>query len=131
MITEVEIRQAFEKAKEWIKTNIPALAIYVEEPTLEIVEVNDGWDIRRNISQRKIQVNLKRIRWYLTREKQFPHSIRKYDLETAFIHDLYEYCYLRKWNYPEDNSAINWIVHGRARILENILRRKKGLKDWI
>jgi len=124
-----QIQAAFEKAKEWLKENIPVFAPFIEEPKLEIVEADDGWDIKRFISQRKIEVNLKRILWHLERQALIKHC-PKYDIETALIHDFFEYCYIRLWNYPED-PTINWIAHQRAKILENILRRKKGLTDWI
>jgi len=82
------------------------------------------------VKERKIKVNLKRIRWHLEREKIIKHC-PKYDIETALIHDLFEYCFIRHWNYPEDNPGIGWNAHHRARIIENYLRRAKGLSDWI
>jgi hypothetical protein len=130
MLTEEEIRKAYEKAKEWLKKNVPPLAAFVDEPSLEFVETDDGWDIMRWVAERKIKVNLKRIRWHLEREKEIKYC-PKYDIETALIHDIFEYCYIRRWNYPENDSAINSLVHHRAQLLENKLRTEKGLTLWI
>lgn len=123
------IQDAFEKAKEWIKANIPDFTPYINEPSLEIVETEDGWDAMRRVAERKVYVNLKRIKWHLERETVIPCP--KYDIETALIHDLFEYCYIRHWNYAENDPAVNSIVHAKARTIENMLRRKKGLTDWI
>jgi len=130
LLTKQEIAQAYEKAKEWIAKNFPSFSPFVEEPKLEFVEAKDGWDITRCVSERKIKVNLYRVRWYLEREKKSDYC-PKYDIETALIHDLFEYCYFRLWNYPEDDTVIVGLVHHRARQLENILRNRKGLKNWI
>jgi len=130
LIDKEQIQAAFKKAKEWIKENILTFAPFIDEPELEIVETNDGWDIRPFVSQRKIRVNLKRILWHLERENIIKHR-PKYDIETALIHDLFEYCYFRRWNYPENDPAVVSIVHDRARAIENALRRKRGLTDWI
>jgi len=130
MLTEEEIRKAYEKAKEWFKKNFTPLAAYVDEPSLEIVETDDGWDIRPFVAERKIKVNLLRIRWHLKREEQVKNC-PKYDIETALIHDIFEYCYFRRWGYPENDSAVNAIVHSKAKVLENRLRQDKGLNPWI
>ncbi|RLI95782.1 MAG: hypothetical protein DRP00_06285 [Candidatus Aenigmatarchaeota archaeon] len=127
---ELEVKEAFEKAKKWIKENIPELGIFADEISLEFTRSKDGYDLRRNLRERKILVNLYRIEWYLEREKICRLS-PKYDIETALIHEIFEYCYLRKHNYPEDDPAINLLVHRMARSLENSLRDKKGLKPWI
>ena len=130
-ISEKDVREAFEQAKDWLKKNFPIeLTIYVDEPTLEIVETDDDWDITRSVAERKIKVNLRRVKWYLWRESKYK-IYPKYDLETALIHDLYEYCYMRRWNYPETDRAIAGLVHARARLLENMVRQKKGLTPWF
>jgi len=118
------------KAKEWVKERIPEFAPFVDEPQLEFSESNDGWDIMRCPSERKIKVNMQRIQWHLHRETIIKHC-PKFDIETALVHDLFEYCYYRRWNYSEDDMAVAAILHGRARIIENVLRRKKGLTDWM
>lgn len=130
MLTEEEIRKAYEKAREWFKKNFAPLAAYVDEPSLEVVETNDGWDIRAFVAERKIKVNFKRVRWHLEREEKVKHC-PKYDIETALIHDIFEYCYLRRWDYPENDSAVNVIVHSKAKVLENRIRQEKGLTPWI
>ena len=131
MISEKDVQETFEHAKDWVKKNLAAeLAVYADEPKLEIVEINDGWDITYSVTERKIKVNLRRVEWYLWREEKFKiHP--KYDLETALIHELYEYCYMRRWNYPETDKSIVGLVHARARLLENMVRHKKGLTPWL
>jgi len=124
------IQSAFENAKQWVRQNLPVFAPYSDEPQLEIVETDDGWDVLRSVKERIIKVNLKRIRWHLEKERSL-RSCPKYDLETALIHDLFEYCYIRHWNYPENDPVIGGLTHHRARIIENALRRAKGLSDWI
>ena len=86
--------------------------------------------LEENVRERKILVNLYRIEWYLEREKICRLS-PKYDIETALIHEIFEYCYLRRYNYPEDDPAINLLVQKVARVLENYLRKEKGLKPWL
>lgn len=130
LLTKQEIARAYEKAKEWVAKNFPSLAPFVEEAILEFVETKDGWDIRACVSERKIKVNLFRVRWYLEREKKIK-VCSKYDIETALIHDVFEYCYFRLWNYPENDPVIVGLTHHRARQLENMLRNRKGLKKWI
>jgi len=129
-LDENRFTEAFAKAKDWIKKELPDFAEFADEPTLEFVEVDDGWDIRPSVSLQKITVNLKRVRWHLEREQAIKYC-PKYDIETALIHDLFEYCYLRRWGYPEDDAVIISIVHSRAKVIENTLRRKKGLSDWV
>lgn len=124
------VQKAFEDARLWIGQNLPMFTPYLDEPQLEIVETDDGWDVHRSVKERKIKVNLKRIRWHLEREKAI-RNCPKYDIETALIHDLFEYCFIRHWNYPEDNPGINWNAHYRARVIENMIRRRKGLTDWM
>ena len=102
----------------------------MDEPQLEFVETDDGWDVLRSVEEKKLKVNLKRIRWHLEREKIIK-TCPKYDIETTLIHDLFEYCYIKHWNYPEDDPVTGWAVHHRARHIENVLRRAKGLTDWI
>lgn len=130
MLTEEKIRQAFEKARDWFKKKIPDLAAFADEPSLVFVNSTDGWDIRPFPSRKEIHVNLWRIKWHLDREKAIK-LCPKYDIETALIHDLFEYCYLRKWNYPENDPAIVGLTHSKAKALENALRSKRGLSDWI
>ena len=65
--------------------------VFVNKAELDIIEDEDiGWDIRNIPSENKIVLNLSRLRWYLEREKIIKHC-PKYDLETAFIHDLFEF----------------------------------------
>jgi len=130
MLSEQEIRETFEKVKEWFRENIPDFSQFVDEPRLEFLETNDGWDIERSISENVIRVNMYRVRWHLRRENLFK-DCPKYDIETALVHDLFEYCYMRRWDYPDNNIAIKKLVHERARLIENSLRLKKGLTEWI
>lgn len=132
-LTKPEIQEAFEKAKGWLldKFKEDNFSLFIDEPKLQIIDdKNEGWDIRNYPAQRKIVLNLHRVRWYLERERIIKHC-PKYDLECAFIHDLFEYCYFRKWDYDPADQAVISIVHHRACILENLARRKKGLGDWI
>lgn len=129
-LSEREIREGFEKAKEWIRKNIPEFAPYVSEPTLEIGRFQEGWDISYSIKERKIMVNLRVVEWYLQREKRFRIS-PKFDIETALIHELFEYCYMRKWNCDENDRTLVKLVHLRARALENQLRKERGLRPWF
>jgi len=59
------IQSAFEDAKQWVRQNFPVFASYLDEPQLEMLETDDGWDVLRSVKERKIKVNLKRIRWHL------------------------------------------------------------------
>ena len=46
-MTELEVKEAFEKAKKWIKENIPELGIFADEISLEFTRSKDGYDLRR------------------------------------------------------------------------------------
>lgn len=128
---ERKIKETFKKAKDLFKKVFPQFSQYIEEVRLEVVYTKDSWDIRRLTDEGKIQVNLYRIHWFRKREKLYPRMTPKFDLETALIHDLFEYCYIRYHNYPDNDNAINMIVHFRARFLENALRRQRSLRPWI
>ena len=127
-----QIQEAFERARVLIKKMFPQFAPFADEVTLEITTDKGGWDIRRCVKERKIQANLYRIEWHFERQKQIPYCA-KYDLETAFLHDFFEYCYFRLHDYPLECSmhVIVCLVHQRARVLENVIRKDRGMRPWI
>mgnify|MGYP001104888178 CR=1 FL=1 len=130
LVSEETVEEDYLKAKEWITHNFPQFMPFVDEPKLEFVEGEYAWDIRHSPSERKIWVNMKRVGWHLYREQK-SKLCPKYDMETALIHDLFEYCYMRLWEYSETDTVVISLVHHRARVLENALRREKGLGDWF
>ncbi|MBI5148388.1 hypothetical protein HZA33_01785, partial [Candidatus Pacearchaeota archaeon] len=82
-----------------------------------------------------IHVSTEKLDWYRKREEYFakerckPREPVEVDEESMFVHEITEFLIFNRIELLKDLDFF-WVAHHKARELENINRKERGLKEW-
>ena len=130
---------ALENAKQWCKNNLQKYILNTENVDYSIFRYNiddyvticDMWFKDTGliyVSTKKIK-ELRKIERRLAKDKYRPREPVEVDEESMFVHEIAEFLLSFR---PEMLKNLDdfWTAHNKAREIENINRKERGLKDW-
>lgn len=137
----MNLDKALENAKEWCKNNLYKYVFKEDNLDYSIFHYDlenpsIGTDMCFDPDEKGlIHVSTEKLDWYRKREEYYknekykPREPIEVDEESMFVHEITEFLIFSR---PELLKNLDYFLmaHNRAREIENINRKERGLKDW-